>query len=129
MLYEVITQRIASPNGEDFLYVFFNQSSGEYILLSYNLIAQEVETPIICNGYSLFENGEMCYFKSDGEPKKHHTLQIWKTPYLDSNYQSTDNAYQDSFLYKIGNKDIVRGMSECSEVLKLINKEDSYNFV
>ncbi len=119
-------RRIPSPNGEDYLYIFYNQNSGEYVLLSYNLIAQQVETPIICNGYSLFENGEMCYFKTDGAPKKHHVLQIWKTPYLDDNFHSEIEANQTSILYKIGNKDIVRGMSECNEVLKLIQKEDSY---
>ncbi|TLX72623.1 AAA family ATPase [Labilibacter sediminis] len=119
-------RRIPSPNGEDYLYIFYNQTNGEYVLLSYNLIAQQVETPIICHGYSLFENGELCYFKTDGTPKKHHALQIWRTPYLDSNYQSEIESNQTSKLYKIGNKDIVRGMSECNEILKLIQKEDSY---
>jgi len=123
MLFE---RRIASPNGEDFLYIFYNQVSGVYVLLSYNIISQQVETPIICHGYSLFENGELCYFKTDGTPQKHHTLQIWKTPYLDSNYHSELENGQDTFLHKVGNKDIVRGMSECNEVLKLIQKEDSY---
>ena len=32
----------------------------------------------------------------------------------------------DSFLFKIGNRDIVRGMAECHEVLTLIDKEDTY---
>ena len=34
-------------NGEDFLYVFYNRESGDYILLSYNLISRSLETPII----------------------------------------------------------------------------------
>ena len=123
----IYLRRIPSPNGEDYLYIFYNRTSGSYELLSYNLISQQVETPIVCHGYCLFENGEMCYFKTDGTPKKHHALQIWKTPYLDSNYQSEIESNQTSFLYKIGNKDIVRGMSECNEVLKLIQKEDSYS--
>ncbi|WP_075591367.1 DNA repair ATPase [Labilibacter marinus] len=122
----IFLRRIPSPNGEDYLYIFYNQTRGDYVLLSYNLIAQQVETPVICNGYSLFENGEICFMKTDGAPKKHHALQIWKTPYLDSNYQLETESNQTSFLYKIGNKDIVRGMSECNEVLKLIQKEDSY---
>ena len=69
---------------------------------------------------------EVITFKTDGTPQKHHTLQIWKTPYLDSNYHSELENGQDTFLHKVGNKDIVRGMSECNEVLKLIQKEDSY---
>jgi hypothetical protein len=51
--------RIAAPNGEDFQYVFYNQREGVYVILSYNSIAQKVETPLICNGYSYFENGEL----------------------------------------------------------------------
>ncbi len=118
--------RITSPNGEDYLYVFYNTQDGVYVLLSYNIISQQVNTPIICHGYSLFKNGELCYFKTDGTPQKHHVLQIWKTPYLDVDFHSELEANQDSYLHKIGNKDIVRGMSECNEVLKLIQKEDSY---
>ncbi len=33
----------------------------------------------------------------------------------------------DSLLFKIGNKEIVRGMAECSELLQLIDKDDSYD--
>ena len=33
----------------------------------------------------------------------------------------------DSLLFKIGNKEIVSGMAECSEVLQLIDKDDSYD--
>ena len=121
MLFET---RIAAPNGEDFLYVFFNKSTGTYFLLSYNLIDQKVDKPIVCHGYSIFENGELCYFKSDDDPKKHHALQIWQTPYLSPNYQPP--VQNESFLYKIGNKDIVKGMAECNEVQNLINKDETY---
>ena len=115
---------IASPNVEDFLYVFYNNALGTYALLSYNLISQEIATPTICHGFSFFDNGELCYFKSEEEPQNHHAVQIWQTP-----YESESNAItktSDSFLMKIGNKDIVRAMAECHEVLNLIAKEDSY---
>jgi hypothetical protein len=120
----VFTQRVQSPNGEDYLFVFYNRATGVYILLPYNLIEQKVDTPIICNGFSLFENGEMVYFKAQDEPRKHHALQIWRTPYVGTDYQPPTQS--DSFLYKIGNRDIVRGMAECHEVLGLIAKEDTY---
>ncbi|GGK86617.1 ATPase AAA [Rufibacter glacialis] len=122
MLFE---KRIASPNGEDFLYIFYNKESGVYLLLSYNLITQKIENPIICHGYAIYENGELCYFRADEEPKKHHALQIWQTPYIGSNY--TIPVTKDSFLYKIGNKEIVRAMAECTEILTLVHKEDSYD--
>ena len=117
-------QKQASVNGEDFLYIFYNKEHGDYVLLIYNLIEQKIDTPIICHGFSIFENGELCYFKGDKEEKKHHTVQVWQTPFINSDLQvQTDN---DSFLYKIGNKDIVRAMAECNELIMLINKEDSY---
>ncbi len=117
-------KRIAAPNGEDYLYIFYNRLSGTYLLLHYNLIAQKAENPTICHGYSIFENGEMCLFRADEEQKKHHAIQIWQTPYTGADYQA--DTSHDSYLFKIGNKDIVRAMAECHEILTLIGKEDSY---
>ena len=117
-------KRLASPNGEDFLYVFYNREDGTYLLLSYNLIAQRVDNPIICHGYALFEDGELCYFKADSEAKKHHAVQIWQTPYVAADFELP--VTQDSTLYKLGNKEIVRAMAEVQEVLTLVGKEDSY---
>ncbi|MCG8699939.1 MAG: DNA repair ATPase [Bacteroidales bacterium] len=117
-------QKKASGNGEDFLYVFFNKKHGAYVLLMYNTIAQKIDTPIVCHGFSIFDNGELCYFKGDNDEKKHHAMQIWQTSFMGSNFEShTEN---DSFLFKVGNKDIVKAMSECNELLLLIGKDDSY---
>ncbi len=118
-------KRIASPNGEDFLYVFYNEKNAVYVLLQYNLIAQEVKTPITCNGYTHFPQGELCYFRAEDEPTKHHVVQIWQTPFIKGNILPSEHT--DSYLYKIGNKDIVKAMAECTEVLNLCNKEDSYS--
>lgn len=120
----VFEKRIAAPNGEDFLYVFYQKATGTYALLSYNLISQEVITPIICNGYSIFEDGELIYFKAEEEQKKHHLIQIWQTPFHSPN-KSTEVSNK-SFLFKVGNKEVVRAMAEINEIIKLINKEDSY---
>ena len=117
-------RRIASPNGEDYLYVFYNRQSGVYVLLQYNLIEQHVDTPLVCNGYTLFGGGELICFKSHGEPQKHHAVQIWRTPYTEEEF--APEAQRDSFLFKVGNKDIVRGMAECHEILGLIGKEEAY---
>ena len=75
-----IREANASPNGEDHLYVFYNRASGDYVLLSYNMIEQHVETPILCNGFSIFEEGKLIYFKSDDAAQKHHAMQVWQTP-------------------------------------------------
>lgn len=117
-------KKIASPNGEDFLYIFYASIRGLYILMSYNIIEQEVKTPIICNGFTVLNNGELCYFRTENEQTKHHVIQIWQTPYLKGNLMPSQ--HQDTLLYKIGNKDIVRAMAECYELIKLLSKEDNY---
>ena len=117
-------RRIASVNGEDYLYVFYNRETGHYVLLSYNMIEQAVATPIICNGFSIFDNGHLIYYKTDPEPAKHHAIQIWQTPYVGEEISSGQQS--DSFLYKIGNREIVRAMAESHEILNLIDQDDSY---
>lgn len=117
-------KRITAQNGEDYLYIFYNDQTGAYALLPYNIINQSVDNLIICHGYALFESGELLFFKDDNEQKKHHAIQIWQTPYTGPNHQT--EVHQDSFLYKLGNKDIVRAMAECQGILTLLNKDDSY---
>jgi hypothetical protein len=117
-------KRIASPNGEDFLYTFYNREHGDYVLFSYNLIARTVETPLICSGFSIFENGEMAVFRTDPQPQKHHVIQVWRTPYVGPSW--VPEVKSTSYLYKIGNPELVGAMAECGEVLNLIAKEDSY---
>lgn len=117
-------KRMPSPNGEDYLYVFYNRETGDYVLLSYNMIEQRVDSPIACNGFSCFEDGTMAFFRSDGSTQKHHALQIWQTPYVSSEFETPAN--KSSYLYKIGNRDIVRAMAEAYEIINLIEKDDSY---
>lgn len=115
---------IASPNGEDFLYVFYQKTSNTYVLMSYNMIVQQVETPIVCNGFTVFNDGTLIYFRSENEAVRHHQVQIWQTPYTVTLKENT--AMNNNVLYKIGNKDIVSAMSESQEVIQLLQKEDSY---
>jgi hypothetical protein len=117
--------KIVSQNGEDFFYVFYQEETGLYVLMSYNVIEQEVKTPIICNGFTFLKNGELCYFKDNEDQTRHHVIQIWQTPFT----QGTEipSEYKDSFLYKVGNKDIVKAMAECQVLITLLNKEDNYD--
>lgn len=117
-------EKIASPNGEDYLYVFYEEGLGDYVLMTYNIIEQSINTPILCNGFTLLENGELCYFKVENESTKHHVIQIWQTPF--SKTVQLAEAQTGSLLFKIGNKDIVKAMAECQEIITLLNKEDSY---
>ncbi len=118
-------EKISSPNGEDFLYVFYESNEGLYVLMSYNVIEQEVKTPIICNGFTLLKNGELCYFKTDNEQTRHHIIQIWQTTFMQGNVLPSEHT--DTLLYKIGNKDIVEAMAECQSLITLLNKEDDYD--
>ena len=117
-------RKIASPNGEDYLYIFTQSSTNTYILMSYNIIQQTVETPIICNGFTVFQDGSLIYFRTEAEATRHHQVQIWNTPYM-AVLQENEERKNDP-LYKVGNKQIVQAMAEAQEVIQLIHKEDSY---
>lgn len=118
-------KRIAAANGEDTLFVFSHLESGSYLLLSYNLITQSIATPQPCHGYSLFPTGELILFDGDPEPRKHHVVQVWRTPYLTADVSEAKAA--QTFLSKIGNAEIVRAMAECRGVLTLLAKDDSFS--
>ncbi|MCA9192773.1 MAG: DNA repair ATPase [Planctomycetales bacterium] len=115
---------IAAPNGEDYLYIFTDLESGTYLHLRYNLIRQEVDTPLVCHGQALFEDGQMVTFRSQENAQKHHALQVWQTPMVGADYKL--HVETDSLLYKIGNRELVRGMAECQELLLLLDRDDSY---
>lgn len=115
---------IPASNGEDFLYVFYTPEEGGYTLLLYNIIEQQLQSPIHCHGYSIFENGEMCLFRSEAVAKKHHSIQIWETPFTHAD--KVQNTKQDAYLFKVGNKEVVTAMAECRSILKLIEREEAY---
>src|SRR5690606_9986298 len=117
-------RRIVSPNGEDFLYIFTQSETNTYILMSYNIIQQSVETPIICNGFTVFDDGSLIYFRTEADATRHHQVQIWETPYMAVLQENMDR--RDDPVYKVGNKQIVQAMAEVQEVIQLVNKEDSY---
>ena len=117
-------RKIASPNGEDFLYIFTQPVTNTYLLMSYNIIHQMVETPIVCNGFTLFQDGSLIYFRTEPEATRHHQVQIWETPYVAVLKENEDKKGDP--VYKVGNKQIVQAMAEVQEVVQLIQKEDSY---
>ncbi len=123
----VFDELVTSSNGEDYQYIFYNMDSGTYLIYSYNVIEQTIDTPIVCSGYSHFNNGEMVVFRHENEPRKNHALQLWQTPYVGKDYQTEGD--NDSVLYKIGNKDVVNCIAACRSVCKLIQKGESYESV
>ncbi|MCA9560830.1 MAG: DNA repair ATPase, partial [Myxococcales bacterium] len=112
---------IKAPNGEDVLYVFHRRRDGLYTLLPYNLIRKAVQTPIPCHGYSLFADGTMVVFRSlNEEPTRVHPLQVWRTPFESAEHAASAPT-DDSFLAKVGNADLVRGISDALSVARLID--------
>lgn len=117
-------QMIKAPNGEDFLFVFYQSSTGSFLQLQYNLIRQDVETPRVCNGQGFCEDGRMLTLRAGNSPQKHHNLQLWQTPFASPNF--TPKVDTSSFLFKIGNQELVRGMAACTELLTLIDRDEAY---
>jgi hypothetical protein len=118
-------RKVTSANGEDTLYVFDHLETGTYLLLSYNLVEQQLATPIISHGFALFDNGELIVLNGENEPRKHHVVQAWQTPFLADQQAEGDHA--DSLLGKIGNAEAVSCIAECRGVLTLLGKDDSYS--
>ena len=120
----LIERVILAPNGEDVLYVFYNRTTGDYALMPYRLIQQRVDERITCHGFSLFPNGHLLLFRADAEPQKHHMIQLRQTPFHQPGYEPSGR--RDAFLYQVGNREVVRCLAECNEVLTLVRREEPY---
>ncbi len=120
----VLERVVHAPNGEDSLFVFFSREAGEYALLPYRLIGQKIEERIVCHGFSLFPNGHLALFRADAVPQKHHQVQLRQTPFHQVGQEPA--GQKDAFLYQVGNKDVVRCLAECNEVLALSGRDNPY---
>ncbi|MFC4015797.1 DNA repair ATPase [Nonomuraea purpurea] len=113
---------VRSPNGEDVLYVFHARGDGRSLLLPYNVIRKEVANPIVCHGYSLFDDGTMVVFRATSdEPTRVHPMQVWQTPYVSDTYAAAQPAGTGP-LERIGNAELVRGISDCLSVSRMIEE-------
>ncbi|BDD03164.1 DNA repair ATPase [Aureibacter tunicatorum] len=114
-------KHILSKSGQDYLYVFYNDEEHVYILYHYNKVDQEVKASILCHAFSLFEDGKLClYKKEDDSLKMKYALQLWSSPYVGADFQTQVN--KDSFLYKIGNKEVINVITECKGLVKELHK-------
>ena len=62
----------------------------------------------------------MLLFRGDDQPQKHHSLQVWQTPFLKEGL-GIEQQNNDAYLFKVGNREVVRAMAECHEVLTPMN--------
>ncbi len=106
-----------SPNGEDVLYVFHERASGLSILLAYNLIRREASQPITAHGYSIFDDGSLIVFREDAEPTRVHPMQVWHTPFVSDEFHAKQPV-GGSALQRLGNADLVRGISDSLNIAR-----------
>ena len=119
-----LSRVVQSPNGEDVLYVFTSPREGRRILLSYNLIRKEVANPVHCHGYCLFPDGKLIVFRAvSAEPTRVHGMQVWQTPYC-SDEHAAGAPKGNSFLERVGNRDLVRGISDGLSIVRLVSNQE-----
>ncbi|MGW2653944.1 DNA repair ATPase [Streptomyces sp. NPDC001478] len=108
---------VRSPNGEDVLYAFRSREDGRALLLPYNLIRQEVATPLQGRGHGLLDDGTLVLLRepvegADGGAARVHPVQRWRTPFVSDTHAASRPAGAGP-LARIGNADLVRGISDC----------------
>ena len=114
---------IRSPNGEDVLYVFYAYATGDIALFSYNLITKSLQNPIFSHGYALYEDGKLVVFSAEEEATRVHPMQIWQTSYLSAEFAS-QQPESTSELGKIGNSELVRGVSDLYSIYQSIENTE-----
>ncbi|HYO76635.1 MAG TPA: DNA repair ATPase, partial [Thermoanaerobaculia bacterium] len=118
-----LLRAIRSPNGEDVLYAFHRRDEGRTLLFPYNLIRKEVVNPVSCHGYSLFADGRMVIFNAtSNEPTRVHAMQVWQTPFVSDDH-AAKAPKTGAYLEKIGNRDLVRGLSDSLTICRLVDEQ------
>lgn len=112
-----------SPNGEDVLYIFYEPSTGRLALFNYNMIERQLHNPLFGNGYAMFEDGKMVIFEGqNSEPTRIHPMQIWQTPFYSDEF-AAQQPTKNSFFGRIGNAELVRGISDLYQIAKEIDAQ------
>ena len=108
-----------SPNGEDVQSVNNRGRDTTYWLYTYNLIEKAIAAPIQCHGYSQFADGKMVVMRSvTTEPTRVHPMQVWQTPFTSAEHAASAPT-DGSYLGKVGNADLVRGLSDALSIARL----------
>ncbi len=117
MLFE---RSIKSPNGQDVLYAFYEEEDGASVLLNYDVVSRQLQNPIFGHGYARYEDGRMVIFAAESnEPTRVHPMQVWQTPYY-SDVFAANMPKVSGFFGRVGNRELVRGISDLLEISRLI---------
>ncbi|MFJ9631461.1 DNA repair ATPase [Streptomyces sp. NPDC101175] len=106
---------VRSPNGEDVLFGYRARASGRSLLLPYNMIRKEVAAPLPGRGWALFEDG-MLVVLGEGEAARVHPVRLWRTPFVSDTRAAAAQLTGSGPLFRVGNADLVRGISDCLSV-------------
>ncbi|WP_406458330.1 DNA repair ATPase [Streptomyces sp. NBC_01622] len=104
---------VRSPNGEDVLFGYRARGSGRSLLLPYNMIRKEVAAPLSGQGWGLFDDGTLMVLGAgEGEAARVHPVRIWRTPFVSDTHAAAQLTGSGP-LFRVGNADLVRGISDC----------------
>ncbi|MFJ4691071.1 DNA repair ATPase [Streptomyces sp. NPDC088766] len=107
---------VRSPDGEDVLFAFHAPVAGRGLLLPYNVIRKAVEAPLTCRGWALLDDGTLVLLRGESdEPQRVHPVQLWRSPYL-SDTRAAARPVGGGPLARVGNADLVRGISDCLSI-------------
>ncbi|WP_406174855.1 DNA repair ATPase [Streptomyces canus] len=113
---------VRSPNGEDVLFAFHARVEGRSLLLPYNMIRKEVAGPLSCHGWTLFDDGTLVVLRADGdEPQRVHPVQLWNSPFVSDTHAAAQPVGAGS-LARVGNADLVRGISDCLSITRAVTE-------
>ncbi|AVV45142.1 DNA repair ATPase [Streptomyces sp. P3] len=113
---------VRSPNGEDVLFAFHARVEGRSLLLPYNMIRKEVATPLSCHGWALFDDGTLVALRADSdEPQRVHPVQLWNSPFVSDTHTATQPVGAGP-LARVGNADLVRGISDCLSITRAVTE-------
>lgn len=107
---------VRSPHGEDVLFAYRARAQGRSLLLSYNTIRKEMAAPLSCHGWALSGDGTLTVLRTVGdEAARVHPAQIWRSPYVSETHAAATPTGTGA-LARVGNADLVRGISDCLSV-------------
>ncbi len=113
---------VRSPNGEDVLFAFHAPAAGRSLLLPYNVIRKEIATPLTCRGWTLLADGTLVLLRAeDDEPQRVHPVQQWRSPYF-SDTHAAARPVGGGLLARVGNADLVRGISDCLSIAGTVTR-------
>lgn len=114
------SQVLTSPNGEDYLFVFFDFESQTYVLYPYNIVSKSISNPIFTKGYAIDFSGKLFTLVLQDGTSHMHGIQVWLTSFVSQMEYQKNNDSSSSFYSKIGNANLVRALSDIYTILDLV---------